>query len=310
MMPMETSQAIDEIEAGFLYDVTKTTVALFYLLQGMEIASHIYAYNSEEQQNQQLSIAGPILAHLRTFPTVSTKGPDMLGPNGEAVQLAFKGWVADIYDKWGKSRAKTRELLGDQGIPVQVDCMGDFRHIRNDLIHSGFATEENSGKCTVLKWFKLGERMLLTTDHVFDLLNQMNLIRLASQVNGPTGQRIASWMLVPDAVKPTSLEEDHIRLASARMDVDADGEQGSTRYMLSCVFSDGIFGQGPVKVPVEPEEYLAGYADKDGNLSFPSGQIIGAWNLYEASYGYLNGDRQRGPGILGPDAKYTRDPNS
>ena len=35
MMSIETSRAIDRIEADFLYDVSKTTVALFYLLQGM-----------------------------------------------------------------------------------------------------------------------------------------------------------------------------------------------------------------------------------------------------------------------------------
>ena len=65
----------------------------------------------------------------------------MLGPTGEAAQLAFKGWVADIYNKWEKSRTKTRDLLGEEGIPVQVECMGDLRRIRNDLIHSGFRNQ-------------------------------------------------------------------------------------------------------------------------------------------------------------------------
>ena len=310
MMSMETSKAIDEVESNFLYDVTKATVALFYLLQGIEIANAFFAQSPRDEGSMPPSLAGPILGHLRAFPAVSTTGPDMLGPNGEAVQLAFKGWVAEIYEKWEKSRTKTRELLDDEGIRVEVDCMGDFRHIRNDLIHSGFATEEESGKCKVLKWFKPGERITLTTDHVFDLLNQMNLIRLPIQLNGPSGPQIASWMLVPDSVKPTSLDEDHIHLVSARMDVDADGGQGSTRYMLGCVFSDGIFGQGPVEVPVEPEQYLQGYVDKNGNITFPSGQVLDAKKLYDDCYGYLIGDRRNGPGILGPDAKYKKNPAS
>lgn len=308
-MPMETSKAIDEIEARFLYAVTEVTAALFYLLQGVEIASCLYLESSEEQGSQQGYITGPVLSHLRTFPAVSTTGPDMLGTNGEAVQLAFRGWVVDIYGKWEKSRSETRKLLGDKGIRPEVDCMGDFRHIRHDLIHNGSATNEHSGKCKVLKWFKPGERMILTTDHIFDFLNQMGLITLPLRMNGPTGERIVSWMLLPDAARPTSLEEEHIRLVSIRMDVDTDGEQGSRRYMLSCVFSDGIFGPGPVEVPVEPGQYLTGYVDNGGNIAFPGGQVIAAGKLYDACYGYLSGDRKAGPGILGPDAKYTKDSN-
>ena len=116
-----------------------------------------------------------------------------------------------------------------------------------------------------------------------------------------------SWMLLPDAVKPASLEGEQVHLISARMDVDTDGEQGSRRYMMSCVFSDGVFGEGLVEVPVEPELYLEGYVDKDGKVAFPSGQVISAGKLYEACYDYLEGKRGGGPGILGPDVKYMKD---
>ena len=127
MMSLETNEAIEIFEEGFLYDVTKATVALFYLLHGMEIASHLYLKSPQEQGSEQISMAGPLLSHLKTFPAVSTMGPDMLAPNGEAVQLAFKGWVADIFGKWEKSRSETRKLLGDEGIRPEVDSMGDFR---------------------------------------------------------------------------------------------------------------------------------------------------------------------------------------
>ena len=310
MMSLETSQAIEIIEEGFLYDVTKATVALFYLLQGMEIASGLYLEGPEGQGSDQISMAGPLLAHLKTFPAVSTTGPDMLGSNGEAVQLAFKGWVADIYGKWEKSRSETRKLLGDEGIRPEVDCMGDFRHIRHDLVHSGSATKEHSGKCKAFKWFKPGEQIILTTDHVLDFLNQLGFFKLPTFLNGPTGHQIVSWTLLPNAVKTASLEGEQGRLISARMDVDTDGEQGSRRYMMSCVFSDGVFGEGPVEVPVEPKLFLEGYVDKDGNLAFPSGQVISAGKLYEACYDYLVGKHGSGPGILGPDVKYMKDPGN
>ena len=58
MMSIENSRDIDHIEADFLYDVTKTTVALFYLLQGMEIASHVYVSSPEEKSRPQLTVEG------------------------------------------------------------------------------------------------------------------------------------------------------------------------------------------------------------------------------------------------------------
>ena len=104
MMPAETSKNIDGIEAEFLYDVTKVTVALFYLLQGMEIASHIiashiYVPNPDEQPVPHLAIAGPILTNLKTFPAVSTTGPDMCQgrrqnvPLGRGKSVPLGGWT-------------------------------------------------------------------------------------------------------------------------------------------------------------------------------------------------------------------------
>ena len=135
----------------------------------------------------------------------------------------------------------------------------------------------------------------------------MGFFKLPTILSGPTGHQIVSWMLLPNASKPGSLEGEQIRLISARMDVDTDGEQGSRRYMLSCVFSDGVFGEGIVEVPVEPELYLEGYVDNDGNVAFPGGQVISAEKLYEACYDYLEGKHGSGPGILGPEVKYLKD---
>lgn len=293
MMSKETSDAIDRIEWQFLFDVNEVTVGLFYLLQAMELASISF----------EKAPVAPRLKHLRVWPAVSTAGPDMLGQNGVAVQLACKGWVADIFGKWERSREKIKALVGDGGICPEVDCMGDFRRIRNDLIHGGgFATKEWSGKCTVLEWFKPGDRMILTTNHVLDFLNQMNHIMPPI----PIGQQMVSWMLVPDAVKPTSLQDEQIRLVSIRMGVDTDGEPGSRRYMISAVFSDGVFGDGEIGFPGETKQYLEGYVDRDGNIVFPVGQYIDASILYDACYGYLQGDRKAGPGISGPITRYMK----
>ena len=307
MIPIDVNRAIDQIEGNFFYDVTKATVALFYLLQGMEVASHVFGQNPVDQRKPQLSVEGPRLTRLKTFPAVSTTGTAMLGPSGEAVQLAFKGWVADICGKWARSRSKTRDRVGEKGICVEVECMGDFNHIRNDLLHSGLATKDHSGKCKVLSWFKPGERIVFTTDHVFDFLNQMDFLRPPLVIADSEGRRGISWTLVPDAAQLTSLEQEGVRIVSFRCEVDNDDPEGAQRYMLSTVFNDGVFGQGPVEVPVAPEQYYKGSLDKDGNIAFPDGQVLFAENLYEACYGYLDGDRKIGPGIMGPDARYVKD---
>ena len=101
--------------------------------------------------------------------------------------------------------------------------MGDFRQIRHDLVHSGSATKEHSGKCRTLNWFKPGEQMILTTDHVLDFLNQMGFLKPPTFLIVPIGHQIVSWTLLPNAVKPTSLEGEQVRLISGRMDVDTDG---------------------------------------------------------------------------------------
>ena len=91
MMSLETSEAIEIIEERFLYDVTKATVALFYLLQGMEIASHLYLKGSEEQESEQISMAGPLLSHLKTFPAVSNHGVRYVGTERRSRTTSLQG---------------------------------------------------------------------------------------------------------------------------------------------------------------------------------------------------------------------------
>ena len=105
---------------------------------------------------------------------------DFLARNGETEQLAFKGWVEQVYNCiWDSDhRNKLQDSLEGCGIiPPEADPIGDFRRIRNDLIHKhGLASTKNSGKCKVLTWFKPGEPIILGMRHVFDFLNQMGMM--------------------------------------------------------------------------------------------------------------------------------------
>ena len=149
--------------------------------------------------------------------------------------------------------------------------------------------------------------MVLTTNHVLDFLNQMNFLTPPTIIADSESKRGISWALVSDASRPTSLEKEGVYIVSFRFDVDSDGPEGAQRYMLSTVFSDGVFGQGNVGVPVETSKYLHGSLNDDGNLTFDGGQVLNAGKIYDVCYTYLQDDRESGPGILGPNARYMKE---
>ena len=74
----------------------------------------------------------------------------VLEREGEAEQLAFKGWVEQVYFLWeSQFRNELKDAHEGPGIiRPEGDAIGDFRLIRNDLIYNnGVASKEYSGTC-------------------------------------------------------------------------------------------------------------------------------------------------------------------
>ena len=170
---------------SFIYEVNKATASLMYLLQGMESVrdSELPRYNQEPPTSKPSFCNFPKLSGIGVSPTLTGFDFDLndfLARNGETEQLAFKGWVEQVYNCiWDSDhRNKLQDSLEGCGIiPPEADPIGDFRRIRNDLIHKhGLASTKNSGKCKVLTWFKPGESIILGMRHVFDFLNQMGMM--------------------------------------------------------------------------------------------------------------------------------------
>ena len=112
--------------------------------------------------------------------------------------MAFKGWVEQVYFLWeNRFRNELRDALpAEDATRLEGDPWGDLRFIRNDLIHeSGLATDERSGKCTVLKWFAPGERLVLRMRHVLDFVNQLGFMtRMPGFLNDGAS---AGWVVFP-----------------------------------------------------------------------------------------------------------------
>ena len=241
---------------------------------------------------------------------------EVLRREGEAEQLAFKGWVEQVYNHiWeGKYRNELKTGLKGPGITrPEGDAIGDFGHIRNDLIHKhGVASEEESGKCTVLKWFKPGEEIVLGIRHVFDFLNQMGFMtrRPGFLDHGPN----AMWIVFPD-MEDTLMEGPLPQLVSIRTSMDNVQDDGSSWHIVSVVFENGVFADVPVKYPNDGssaaerlEFFNKTRVDENGNLCLADGFVKDRESLYREAVDTLfgKGHKIEGVGVPGPSFRIKR----
>ena len=304
---------------SFLYEINRVTASLMYLLQGMESVrnSELPPYNNLPPVQQQYAACFPKLSYVDVPLSMSGIGfdPDeVLKREGEAEQLAFKGWVEQVYCLW-ESRFRNElkgSFRGPGIIRPEGDPIGDFRHIRNDLIHNGVASEGESGKCTVLTWFKPGERIVLGMRHVFDFLNQMGFMTKMPGFldNGPA----AAWTLYPGMEKDLA-GRPVPRLVSLRTSMDKELDDGSSWHVVSVVFENGVFVNIPVQYdddgssPRQRIEFFnKTFIDWDGNLRFANGRVKDRKSLYrEAVVALLGkGPKIEGLGVPGPAFRFKK----
>ena len=305
----------------FLYEVNKATASLMYLLQGVESVreSELVPYNQMTTANQQFAACFPKLSYVGVPLSMSGIGfdlNDVLEREAAAEQLAFKGWVEQIYFLWeGWFRNQMKDSFRDSGIiRPEGDTIGDFRHIRNDLIHhNGVASKDETGKCTVLKWFKPGEPIVLGMRHVFDFLNQLGFMTRSPGFLDDGAA--AAWVVFP------GMEEDLVSgptpgIVSLRTSMDKVLDNGSSWHVVSVVFENGVF----VTVPVlyyddgsTPEHRIDLFKttciDSDGDLRLPKGHIKTRKSLYKEAVDALfgKGPKIDGLGVPGPPFRFRKE---
>ena len=286
---------------SFMYEIYRATASLMYLLQGMESVRHteLRPYDQLPEAERQRAGSFAKLSYVDVPLTLAGASFDLhevLDREGDAEQLAFKGWVEHIYNHVWEAKYRNRFNDGTEGdnlMRPETSPMGDLRHIRDDLIHHrGVATESNTGRCAVLKWFEPGDRIVLGMGHVFDFLNHMALMQ-------PTGAhtrdgQFALWAHFPS--DEDALNSRDVRLVSCRVHVGSDQADSSVYYVVSLVFENGVFASlwdrvGPSDRPWrEWLEFAQNFGiDGDGNLCFPDGRIMSRQGLYrQAVEAFLN----------------------
>ena len=300
---------------SFLYEVNKATMALIYLLQGMEAVrnSELDRYVEVDNGQELRGSLSPKVTNVDIPLVIAGKSPDIIGlieRGGDAEQLAFKGWVEQVYScVWESSlRNKMKDRsYGTDVIRPLSDPIGDFGYIRNDLIHNrGVATAKETGRCKVLKWFEPGQPIVLSMRHVFDFLNHMGFM---TQMAGFTQDGIScGWMVFPEMEQ--SLNNRPVpNLASVRTALVRQLDDGTIHYAVSVVFENGVFVNKPVNYPPDGKSnrqrtkfFERTNIDQDGNLRFPNGDVITRENLYKEAVDVMvhGGQQIEGMSVPGP----------
>ena len=240
---------------------------------------------------------------------VNVPDDDLYGPSGAAAQMAYKGWVAEVFGLWeNRLRNELKDLHGKSAIRPEMQAFGDLRHIRNDLLHNGTASAEESGKCSILDWFAPGKPIVFCTRHVLDFLNQTGVLSL----------RVAYDYRSRSCTFGTYLDRDRLlnwtprpRLVSVR--THADGREAAPPYKgVTVVFDNGLFSNVPFPLESKRQWLALGDAtiNRDGNLVFADGRVIPAERLYSAT---VEGQKPPQPGdgrprlpVTGPSIKIRR----
>ena len=308
---------------SFQYDLYHATASLMYLLQGMQSvrASELVPYNITPTYPGQgvYPACSPNLPYIDVSLFMQGIGfdlNDVLRREGEAEQLAFKGWVEQVYFLWEHKYRNTlkKAFDGPNVIRLEGNAIGDFRHIRNDLIHNkGVATPEETGKCKTLKWFEPGESIILGMRHVLDLLNQMAFMTDTPGFlhDGPS----ANWS-VGFKTEEELANGPVPNLISLRTEFIKQLEDGSSWHMACVVFENGIFANIPIEYPDDKKSIKERnnifdrdtVINQDGNLSLPHGNIKDRKILYKEALAvhFGRGTKNDGLGIPGPAYRFRK----
>ena len=261
----------------------------------------------------------PSWPKLRAFPGLT--GEPLLNrsqPGGSMDQLVLKAWVVEVYHLWDSHyrnlfKKVFRRVVKD-AIPPRQDVLGDLRLIRNDLIHSGAATENHSGKCTLLRWFKTGELMQIQLRHVLDFLNQMGWMDGSPAFTVGSSQpigRSSSWRIESDY----NVQREKIPipgptppLVSVRPIIEKAPSSTAFLYGASVVFEDAVFGQIMVGKPEElvdgkVQQWKKMRVDEEGNLNVPGICSVLGKDLYIHC---MRGRKVQGTQVSGPWLQFRR----
>ena len=223
----------------YLMKVYEQTSELFYLLEAAECIKTRVERGERETYNgfgpSSLSITIQSVA-----PNVQTTIEAEYGHSGRLAQLAYVGWIAAVDGLWEQYRTNPPFDRNDSGLKhgQQADLFGDLHKIRNDLLkHQGIAQARNTGRCVVLRWFRTGERMQMSLEHVLCFLHQLG--GYMGNFHSRDGRLLINWHLKDNYHSRLTLP---YRVISNRISIwDIPPEEGTGFGLFhSMMFADGI----------------------------------------------------------------------
>ena len=233
---------IQALWSGFHHAVNKATYNLFALLYGAELLRRQEIPNykdttADDRKRMDIKFAPSILdAYLQL------KGIDFLdtiGEGGDMEQIAYTGWIVEVYGIWeDKYRNRLENAVHTpDSIRPRIPVMGDFRHIRNDLVHhNGVASEKESGKCEVLKWFTPGAQIIIGVRHVLEFMHQLGFVG-DNFVSDEIGEG-SYWMR--GSIEELRSRRPLPKIISVRTALDSNHDSEEIWLELSLLYSNGF----------------------------------------------------------------------
>ncbi len=104
----------------------------------------------------ETELTGLVQVRVKDFKANNSEDGQNFQLLGNLCVVALFSWWEDHY------RQHFADYLGKAKNEIEIPILGDIRLLRNGIVHSrGRATEEIN-RCEVVKWFKPGERILIT----------------------------------------------------------------------------------------------------------------------------------------------------
>ena len=293
----------------FRYETYVATNSLIYLLDCTHsINSHLRklaerTFGADPPgPNTEVAI-DPVWPTLGAFPTVL--GAPLLKRSeqgGQLGQMAFKGWITEVYDGLWERRYRTalrwtaRDNEVTNPIRPRQQVLGDLGYIRNDFIHGGVA--DRSRRCKVLRWFKEGEKVQLQFRHVLDFLNQMRWLASDMQfIHDAPGLPVKGFQWKNKASAKTSAWRPELVSFRPIVNPDLEPQFRDYRYGISVVFENGVYGRIAYIVdnpgPEQDSRWGQMRLTDTGDVAIPGITLLRARLLYEHC---LSTETTKGPG--------------
>ena len=231
--------------ARFHHAVNKATYNLFALLYGAELLRRqetpkVQNTPTDDRQRMDIQFAPSI---LDVYPQI--KGVDFVDTikgGGDMEQIAYRGWIVELYGIWEdqyRNRLETAIHTPDS-IRPRIRVMGDFRHIRNDLVHNNsVASEKESGKCELLKWFTPGAQIMIGIRHVLDFMHQLGFVS-GNFVIGDNAE--GSLWRIP-SIEELRSRQPLPKIVSVRVALLINEESDELWFAFSLLYSNGFLSK-------------------------------------------------------------------